>query len=104
MIFKTKLVGIKFSNPKENPVEGDIVHLVLEKDNKFDCNAIKVINNDNEKIGYIATNKTIYDGNRAKGYIDNQELIASIDIENDSYEAIITKMRPEVGFIDIITQ
>lgn len=103
-MFKTmrlKLVGCNFAKPTIKPQAHDVVKLKLEPNNKFDKDAIMVLNHRNEKIGYVGTEKTVSDGNRRNGCIDNTDLKSVIDLNNDEYLAIITKFRDYFGFIDI---
>lgn len=103
-MFKTmrlKLVGCNFATPTVKPQANDVVKLKLEPSNKFDKDAIMVLNHRNEKIGYIGTTNTVSDGNRRNGCIDNIDLKSMVNLENDDYLAIITKFRDYFGFIDI---
>lgn len=103
-MFKTmrlKLVGCNFQKPSVVPEPHDVVKIKLEKDNKFDKDAVAVFNHRNERIGYVGTAKTVSDGNRRNGCIDNLDLKSIVDLENDDYLAIITKFKGYFGFIDI---
>lgn len=103
-MFKTmrlKLVGCNFQKPSVEPEPHDVVKIKLEKDNKFDKDAVAVFNHRNERIGYVGTAKTVSDGNRRGGCIDNLDLKSIVDLEHDDYLAIITKFRGYYGFIDI---
>ena len=103
-MFKTlrlKLVGCNFASPSIRPQENDVVKLKLESNNKFDKNAIMVLNHKNEKIGYIGTANTVSNGNRKNGCIDNMDLKSMVNLESDEYLAIITKFRDYFGFIDL---
>ena len=103
-MFKTlrlKLVGCNFQSPSVEPKPHDVVKIKLERDNKFDKDAIAVFNHKDEKIGYVGTAKTVSEGNRRNGCIDNLDLKSIVDLDNDDYLAIITKFREYFGFIDI---
>lgn len=54
--FFTKIVGSTFCNGQElisKLKHNDVLNLVREKDNKFDPNAIAVLNMDFKKLGFI---------------------------------------------------
>ena len=92
--FKVKLVGCNFANPSRVPEAGDVIKIKLEPNNKYDKDAIMVLNHNGEKIGYI--------GNKRNGCIDNVTLKSLVDFENNQdYLGIITKFKGYFGFIDI---
>lgn len=100
--FKIKLVGCNFTNPKKAPEVGDVIKVKLEPDNKVDKDAIVVVNQAGEKIGYVGTNKTVSEGNKRNGCVDNLTLKSLIDFnDDDSYLGIITKFKGYFGFCDI---
>ena len=100
--FKIKLVGCNFATPKKTPEVGDIIKVKLEPDNKVDKDAIMVINQDGEKIGYVGTNNTVSEGNKRNGCVDNITLKKLINFDNDdNYLGIITKFKEYFGFCDI---
>ena len=100
--FKVKLVGCRFANPSSAPEAGDVIKIKLEPNNKYDRDAIMVLNHNGEKIGYIGTNKTVSEGNKRNGCIDNVTLKSLVDFENNQdYLGIITKFKGYFGFIDI---
>lgn len=97
---RVKLVGCNFNKPSVKPAEDDIVNIKLERNNEFDKNAIAVFNSLNEKIGYIGTNKTVSDGNRKNGCIDNLQLKELLSDKNtDHCKGFINKFRDYFGFI-----
>ena len=67
-IFYTKIVGVTNKNNdgtnRQNLIRscksGDKLKLVLEPDNKFDKNAVKVCTLDNKQLGYISKDLRIY--------------------------------------------
>ena len=66
------IVGINYDNRREAFEKLKVdekVSLVREPDNKFDKNAIKVINNSNEMLGYVVRNKA----NEIAPRLDNGE-------------------------------
>ena len=95
---KIKLVGCNFNQASQKSYEGEIVKLVREPSNKFDPNAIMVLNGLGEKIGYVGTAKTVSFGNRKNGCIDNIELN---DIMPAQGHGIITKFKEYFGFIEV---
>ena len=100
--FKVKLVGCNFAKPTRTPAVGDVIKIKLEPDNKFDPDAIMVLNHNGEKIGYIGTNNTVSEGNKANGCLDNKTLKSLVDFKDDQdYLGIITKFKGYFGFIDI---
>lgn len=98
---KIKMVGCNFQQPSMAPQVHDVVKLKLEPENKFDENAIAIFNHKDERIGYVGTQKTVSDGNRRNGCIDNLDLKSIMNFEDNSYLAIITKAKGYFGFIDV---
>ena len=95
---RIKLVGCNFHKASKKTVENEVVRLVREPDNEFDRNAIAVLNGLGEKIGYVGTKKTVSDGNRKNGCIDNEELGEIMASEG---HGVITKFRDYFGFIEV---
>ena len=80
------IVGINYDNRREAFEKLKVdekVFLVRELDNKFDKNAIKVINNSNEMLGYVVRNKA----NEIAPRLDNGEKCNSVvtEIEDDIF-------------------
>ena len=80
------IVGINYDNRREAFEKLKVdekVSLVREPDNKFDKNAIKVINNSNEMLGYVVRNKA----NEIAPRLDNGEKCNSVvtEIEDDIF-------------------
>ena len=98
---RVKLVGCNFANPSKEPKVNDVIKLKLEPDNKFDKNAIVVLNDNCEKIGYIGTNNTVSKGNKRNGCVDNVTLKSLLNFNSNDYLGIITKFKGYFGFIDI---
>lgn len=99
---KCKLVGMNFAKPSKAPQVHDVVKLKLEPNNPHDRHAIMVLNNKNEKIGYIGTDNTVSEGNRKNGCLTNLDIKPLIDFDDDdSYLAVITKEKGYFGFLDI---
>lgn len=100
--YKVKLVGCNFAKPSRAPEVGDVIKVKLEPENKYDKNAIVVLNDDGEKIGYVGTDNTVTKGNKANGCVDNVTLKSLVDFDNNQdYLGIITKFKGYFGFIDI---
>lgn len=95
---KIKLVGCQFQKPSKKTVEGEVVRLIREPDNKFDKKAIAVFNSLNEKIGYVGSSKTVSRGNRKNGCIDNHQLN---NIMSSQSTGIVTKFKDYFGFIEV---
>lgn len=95
---RVKLVGVNFQKAGAKTIENEVVKLIREPENKVDPKAIAVYNTLGEKIGYVGTNKTVSNGNRRNGCIDNEQLG---NIMNHSGRGIITKFREYFGFIEV---
>lgn len=74
-MLKIKMVGLNYQKPSNPIAENDMVIFKHEKDNPVDSQAIAIFNIDGEKIGYVATKKTISPNNRKNGCIDNVEFL-----------------------------
>ena len=98
---RIKMVGCNFQKPSMEPQVHDVVKLKLEPENKFDKDAIAILNHKDERIGYVGTQNTVSDGNRRNGCIDNLDLKSIMSFEDNSYLAIITKAKGYFGFIDV---
>ena len=98
---KIKMVGCNFQKPTIIPEVNDVVKIKLEPENKFDKDAIAIINHKGERIGYVGTSNTVSQGNRNHGCIDNLDLKSIVDFESDTYVAIITKFKNYFGFVEI---
>lgn len=96
---KVKLVGCNFHKASKKTIENEVVRLIKEPDNKFDKNAIVVVNGLGETIGYVGTDKTVSKGNRKNGCIDNIQLNKLM--KYNQTRGIITKFRDYFGFIDV---
>ena len=68
---RIKLVGCNFHPASKKCIENEVVRVIRDPENKFDPEAIKVINSLGELIGYVGTAKTVSRGNRKNGCIDN---------------------------------
>lgn len=99
---RLKMVGMNFQKPSKIPQWNDAVRLVHEKNNPYDPNAVAILNQENERIGYVGTTKTVSRGNRKNGCIDNQQLLHEMDLDNDEYVAFISKARDGFGFISVV--
>lgn len=97
---RIKLVGCNYHKTTIETKENDIVKIKKEFDNEFDKYAIAVFNSLNEKIGYVASKKTVSPGNRKNGCIDNIELSNIIDNETSG---VITKFKGYFGFVEVST-
>ena len=95
---KIKLVGCNFHPASKKCIENEIVRLIREPDNKFDKEAIKVVNTLGETIGYVGTSKTVSGGNRRKGFIDNHQLGKIMGFQG---KGILTKFQKYFGFIEV---
>lgn len=95
---KVKLVGCQFHPASKKCIENEVVRVIRDPKNKFDPNAIKVVNSLGELIGYVGTEKTVSQGNRKNGCIDNNQLG---DIMENETHGIITKFREYFGFIEV---
>lgn len=64
------MVGMQFHNPKKVVRPGDIVHLVKDVHNEYDEEAIAVLNEELERIGYVANStRTVAKGTYSAGRI-----------------------------------
>ena len=95
---KIKLVGCQFHPASEKCIENEVVRVIRDPDNKFDPEAIKVVNGLGELIGYVGTDKTVSRGNRKNGCIDNHQLGNIMGFEA---RGVITKFREYFGFIEV---
>lgn len=95
---RIKLVGCNFHPASKKCIENEIVRLVREPDNKFDSEAIVVLNTLGESIGYVGTVNTVSLGNRKNGCIDNHQLGNMMGFEA---RGIITKFKEYFGFIEV---
>lgn len=100
--FRIKMVGCNFQKPQIKPAVHDVIKIKLEPENDYDKDAIAIFNHNGEKIGYVGTDNTVSQGNKANGCLTNLELKKIVDFEdNNSYLGIITKFKGYFGFIDI---
>lgn len=95
---RIKLVGCNFHPASKKCTKNEIVRLVKEPKNKFDSEAIVVLNSLGEKIGYVGTAKSVSLGNRKNGCIDNHQLG---NIMGFQARGIITKFKEYFGFIEV---
>lgn len=95
---KIKLVGCNFNPASKKCAKNEIVRLVREPNNKFDKEAIAVLNSLGERIGYVGTDKTVSLGNRNNGCIDNHQLGNIMGVEA---RGIITKFKGYFGFVEV---
>ena len=93
---RIKIVGIKFT--KYSAVENEIIRFVHESDNPHDKNAIAVINSDGHRFGYVATERTLSEGNRRKGCIDNVEFL---QVLTDDTVGVVDKIYNGFGYANI---
>lgn len=86
---KCKVVGLSY-HKVENPVtSGDTVYLIAESNNEFDNDAIKVYNEFDELLGYVAnSNATLSPQNRANGNRSALELQFELDFSNKYYAIV----------------
>ena len=101
---RIKMVGMQYRNPSKIPEYNDTVKLVPEPDNPVDDKAIAIMNQLDEKIGYVASANTVSRGNRKNGCIDNCQLLNQINFDNDDYFAFISKVRDNIGFINVVVE
>lgn len=94
-MLRIKMVGLNYQRPSTQVVENDMVIFKHEKDNPVDSQAIAIFNIDGEKIGYVATNKTISPNNRKNGCIDNIEFLKVLHENNIG---IVTMARRAIGY------
>lgn len=98
---KCKVVGLSY-HKVENPVtSGDTVILVAESNNEFDNDAIKVINKENELLGYVASDKTLSRQNKANFNKSNLELQFELDFENKKYNAVVDRAFNSCLYLEI---
>ena len=99
---RCKIVGMNNYSQTIEPQVTDEVFLKAEIDNKYDNQAVAVINSAGEKIGYVSTDKTTSQGNRQRGCVTNTELkkLCNPDDE-DTYIALITRNRGWFGFMNV---
>ena len=95
---KIKLVGCNFHPASKKCNQDDIVKLVREPDNKFDKEAIAVLNEKNETIGYVGSSKTVSLGNRNNGCIDNHQLG---NLMAKEAKGKLTKFKEYFGFVEV---
>ena len=56
-IYKAKVVGLNFNHVKNTVTTGDAVLLMADTTNEYDKDAIKVVNSDNQVLGFIANSE-----------------------------------------------
>lgn len=95
---KVKLVGCNFHPASKKCIENEVVRLIKEPENKFDKEAIVVVNTLGETVGYVGSHKTVSMGNRNNGCIDNHQLS---NIMGHQARGIITKFKEYFGFIEV---
>lgn len=95
---KVKLVGCNFHPASKKCTENEIVRVIRDPNNKFDPEAIKVVNGLGEIIGFVGTNKTVSHGNRRNGCVDNHQLGNIMGVEA---RGVITKFKEYFGFIEV---
>ena len=93
-----KLVGCNFHPASKKCIENEVVRVIRDPDNKFDPEAIKVVNSLGELIGYVGTAKTVSRGNRKNGCVDNHQLG---NMMGSQARGIITKFKEYFGFIEV---
>ena len=69
-----------------------------ETDKAHDPNAIAVINSDGHRFGYVATSRTLSNGNRKNGCVDNVEFL---QVLNSSTKGVIDKIFDSFGYANI---
>ena len=81
-----KLSGVSFYQDTIKKLnKNDILDLILEPDNKYDKNAIKVVNKDNELCGYIPK----------KYQINDTEIILN-ELIQKRFDKLVTKYKIQV--------
>ena len=95
---KVKLVGCNFHPASKKCAENEVVRVIRDPNNKFDPEAIKVVNGLGEIIGFVGTNKTVSHGNRRNGCVDNHQLGNIMGVEA---RGVITKFKEYFGFIEV---
>lgn len=93
---RIKIVGINFT--EHTAIENEVISFVHEADNVHDPNAIAVINSDGHRFGYVATSRTLTNGNRKNGCIDNVEFLQAL---NSSTKGVIDKIFDNFGYANI---
>ena len=96
VIMRIKIVGINFT--EHTAVENEVISFVHEADNVHDPNAIAVINSDGHRFGYVATSRTLTNGNRKNGCIDNVEFL---QVLNSSTKGVVDKIFDSFGYANI---
>lgn len=99
---KCKVVGLSY-HKVENPVtSGDTVYLIAESNNEFDNDAIKVYNEFDELLGYVAnSNATLSPQNRANGNKSALELQFELNFENKKYCAEVNQAFSSCIYLEI---
>ena len=98
---KCKVVGLSY-HKVDNPVtSGDTVYLIAESNNEFDNDAIAVYNGVNQKIGYVASDKTLSPQNYRNGSKSNLELQFLLNFENKKYNAVVNRAFSSCLYLEI---
>ena len=94
---KIKIVGCKYHDHKA--FTGCPVTLVHDNSNKFDDYAIAVVA-EGKRVGFVGTEKTVTEGNRRNGCIDNKQLFDMVD-NLLHVEAVVTYITETFGYASI---
>ena len=98
---KCKVVGLSY-HKVDNPVtSGDTVYLIAESNNEFDNDAIAVYNGVNQKIGYVASDKTLSPQNYRNGSKSNLELQFELNFETKKYNAVVDRAFSSCLYLEI---
>ena len=98
---KCKVVGLSYHKVNNPVTSGDTVYLIAESNNEFDNDAIKVINKENELLGYVASDKTLSPQNKANFNKSNLELQFELDFENKKYNAVVDRAFSSCLYLEI---
>lgn len=98
---KCKVVGLSYHKVNNPVTSGDTVYLIAESNNDFDNDAIAVYNGVNQKIGYVASDKTLSPQNRRNGSKSNLELQFELNFENKKYNAVVDRAFSSCLYLEI---
>lgn len=93
---RIKIVGINYT--KYSAQIGEVVTLIHEKDNPHDAQAIGVYNEEGNRFGYVARERTLSVNNKKNGCISNEEVL---ELLPHATKVIVEEMHNGFGYAKI---
>lgn len=93
---RIKIVGINYT--KYSAQIGEVVTLIHEKDNPHDAQAIGVYNEEGNRFGYVARERTLSVNNKKNGCINNEEVL---ELLPHATKVIVEEMHNGFGYAKI---